>query len=367
MPGDPIPNLLSLRGGRGGRSGRGRGRGTGPPGFPSRITEDQAIQGTDDDAAASRLSAVSLGYLDDRFAQYFVDSHMGPPPRRLPIINRGTYTRTCALDRLVDSFLAEGDTSLPDQSNERQIISLGAGTDTRIFRIFAGRARHNLTYHELDFPITVSKKSRLVQAIPPMRQLFGEQVSEPDGSWSCRPPVGGEYYCHAIDLRELPQRGPSQLKGLKTGVPTLLISECCLCYLETSAAESTIQWFADQVPNLAAVVYEPIRPNDPFGKMMVSNLAARRIRMPTLESYPLPVDQESRLRSAGFEHTNAQTIEAVWTKWTSPEEKERLDGLEGLDEVEEWQLLASHYIVAWAWRGKGFDSWHGIHDDSRTR
>ncbi|KAM0276223.1 hypothetical protein ACHAQH_006946, partial [Verticillium albo-atrum] len=274
-----------------------------------------------------------------------------------------TYTRTCALDRIVDMFLAEKDTSLPDQTNDRQIISLGAGTDTRIFRIFAGRACHNLTYHELDFPITVAKKSQLVQVVPPMRRLLGEQTSEPDGSWSCQPACGGEYYCHGIDLRELPGRGPSQLRGLKMGVPTLLISECCLCYLETSAAENIVQWFADKIPNLAAVVYEPIRPNDPFGKMMVTNLAARRITMPTLENYPQPADQEARLRAAGFEHTNAQTIESVWEKWISPQERERVDGLEGLDEVEEWQLLADHYVVAWAWRGKGFDDWHGIGND----
>lgn len=46
------------------------------------------IQGTDTDAAVSRLSAVELGYLDDLYARYFVQSS-GPGDRRLPIINRG--------------------------------------------------------------------------------------------------------------------------------------------------------------------------------------------------------------------------------------------------------------------------------------
>lgn len=85
--GNSIPNLLSLRGTRAGRLGRSRGR----VGRAAGPDPDQAIQGTDDDAAGSRLSAVSVGYLDDPFAQYFVDSGMGPPPRRLPIINRGKY------------------------------------------------------------------------------------------------------------------------------------------------------------------------------------------------------------------------------------------------------------------------------------
>ncbi|KAG7107929.1 Casein kinase I 1 like protein [Verticillium longisporum] len=135
---------------------------------PRTTTPTRYFLCTDDDAAASRLSAVSLGYLQDSFAQYFVETQASLAPRRLPIINRGTYTRTCALNQLVDSFLAEDDRSFPNQSKERQIISLGAGTDTRIFRIFGGRACHNLTYHELDFPVTVTKKSRLDPSLDTM-------------------------------------------------------------------------------------------------------------------------------------------------------------------------------------------------------
>ena len=91
-----IPNLLSLRGpGRGGGSARGRGSGGGL-GRGGRLNpaaaHDATIQGTDTDAAVSRLSAVSAGYLDDPYAQYFVQSLDGPPARRLPIINRGVYS-----------------------------------------------------------------------------------------------------------------------------------------------------------------------------------------------------------------------------------------------------------------------------------
>lgn len=89
MSGNPIPNLLSLRGARGGRVGRGRGRGPGGGPSSSGPTHDQTIQGTDDDAAGSRLSAVNVGYLADSYAHFFVDNINGPPPRRLPIINRG--------------------------------------------------------------------------------------------------------------------------------------------------------------------------------------------------------------------------------------------------------------------------------------
>lgn len=85
MSGPSLPNLLHSRGQRGGRPvRRGRGGISSGPAHP-----DDVIQGTDTDAAVSRLSAVDMGYLDDPYAEYFVQSALGPGGRRLPIINRG--------------------------------------------------------------------------------------------------------------------------------------------------------------------------------------------------------------------------------------------------------------------------------------
>lgn len=91
MAAPSIPNLLSLRGTSGGGRGRGRSRGSGRGGHSnaasSQAQHDATIQGTDTDAAISRLSAVQLGYLEDPFAPYFV--HGQALSRRLPLINRG--------------------------------------------------------------------------------------------------------------------------------------------------------------------------------------------------------------------------------------------------------------------------------------
>lgn len=89
MSASQIPNLLTSRGGprsRGGGRGHGRGQ---PHAGPSHLPRDNDldIQGTDTDAAVSRLSAVNLGYLSDPYASYFVS---GPGTRRLPVINRGS-------------------------------------------------------------------------------------------------------------------------------------------------------------------------------------------------------------------------------------------------------------------------------------
>ncbi|KXX83438.1 Leucine carboxyl methyltransferase 1 [Madurella mycetomatis] len=334
MSAPSIPNLLTLRGGA---SGRGRGRGRGGPsrsGVPasgpesgSGASHDATIQGTDTDAAVSRLSAVELGYLSDPFARLFVQA---PPPspgvgRRLPIINRGTYARTTAIDTLVDRFLA---TTNPDEP--RQIVSLGAGTDTRSLRLFASQRHRNLAYHEIDFPAITARKQVIIR---------NNSVTN------------NTLTIHGLDLRHLP---PS-LPNLSSSRPTLLLSECCLCYLTPSTSASLVAFFASFCSSsLALVLYEPILPHDPFGRMMVSNLAARGIVMPTLEAYPTVADQARRLREAGFEHVRCETVDGIWEGWVSQGEKERVDGLEGgLDEVEEWRLLAGHYVVAWGWRGKG--------------
>ena len=48
------------------------------------------IQGTDNDASLSRLSAVQMGYLEDVFAPTLTPSGGGSSgSRRFPIINRG--------------------------------------------------------------------------------------------------------------------------------------------------------------------------------------------------------------------------------------------------------------------------------------
>ncbi|KAI1850130.1 hypothetical protein JX265_003501 [Neoarthrinium moseri] len=358
MSAPQIPNLLSLRG-RGGARGRGaRGRG----GFASPAgpgSHDTVIQGTDTDASVSRLSAVDLGYLEDPYARYFVQQNAGPPTRRLPIINRGTYTRTSALDRLVSTFLFGGNRG---DGEKRQIISLGAGTDTRPFRLFSRPETRGLIYHEIDFPAIAAKKRATVQSIPVLRSIITISSELADGTWGNQSLANeSSYYCHGRDLRDFAQSTPPSLPGIESGIPTLIISECCLCYLQPSEAKSVISHFTSLVSSAALVVYEPVRPSDPFGRQMVSNLAARRIQMPTLELYPEVTDQQTRLSEAGFQDgTKASTVEDIWRKWIPADEKERVDQLEGLDEVEEWELLAGHYVVAWGWRGQGFEGWKDL-------
>ena len=294
----------------------------------------------------------------------------------------GTYCRTIAIDRLVDQFLESSppvhDSTSEPKRQKKQIISLGAGTDTRYFRLRKAGKTNDLIYHEFDFPdvarlkhVTVRKNASLQDD---NEELFEEEVDgETRWGFKSRPttptgPTKGQrasdhvkYGFHPLDLRSLPSTPLSSIIALETDIPTLLISECCLCYLPTQTTSQIIQHFQSSIENLGIILYEPIGPNDAFGQMMKQNLRARGLSMPTVAAFEDLDAQRGRMRSAGFgSGWDAIDIEGVWERWVVGSEKERVDALEGLDEVEEWLVLARHYAVVWGWKGMGFGGWNGV-------
>lgn len=379
MAAPQIPNLNTLR--TGGGRGRGRGRGLVPIDGPAssnsdaeKAARDAIVQQTDSDASVSRLSAVQLGYLEDPFAELFVPSKS---QRRYPIINRGTYVRTRGIDNLVDHFLSDHLTT------KKQIVSLGAGSDTRFFRImqrgYAGLYSHepnlrtNLAYHEFDFPENVAKKKDVICRTPILCGLIGTPFfSVGDGV------DGPNYHLHAIDLRSLDAEAPTPqaLHDIDPSLPTLLISECCLVYLEPVLADKAVRYFTQHLFSpttpIGMILYEPIHPNDAFGKVMVANLADRGIVMQTLRKYGSLDAQAARTKAYGFDDSGGSDVNELWQQGVDEQEKARVARLEMVDEIEEWELLAGHYCVVWAWRDGGdnthvWDGWKRLGMQTRTR
>ncbi|KAF2477810.1 leucine carboxyl methyltransferase 1 [Lindgomyces ingoldianus] len=358
MSSEEIPDLRTLLTTRRGGLSRGRGRGRGPSGASLHENDalvDHAVQKTDADAAGFRLSSVQLGYLEDAYAKLFATQ---PAVRRPPLINRGTYVRTSAIDLLVHKFLSLS----PDQP--KQIVSLGAGTDTRYFRLRDRYPDLQLTYHEIDFPANTTAKLAAIQKHP---QLYTKLSSKRSPDPLSLAPGATSFYSsaynlHALDLRFLATLSddaqPHQLPHLDPSIPTLILSEMCLVYLQPSTVSTVLSAFLHKyIPAptpLSLVLYEPILPHDAFGRMMTSNLAHRNISLPTLAAFPLLRDQRQRLRGYGFCHgSRAADTEFIWREWVSDEEKERIAGLEMLDEQEELNMLLRHYCIAWGWRDSG--------------
>jgi [phosphatase 2A protein]-leucine-carboxy methyltransferase len=304
----------------------------------------------------------------------------------------GTYVRTTAIDRLVSRFLDESDGTKPPR--KKQIISLGAGSDTRAFRLFASRPSLSIVYHELDFPVNTAAKIKAIQASPLLRKTLG--VTDDGESETIISATGDafhsqSYHIHPMDLRTLvlprPQATNEEafssttdikdiLPGIEDHLPTLLLSECCLIYLPPEEAIGVLEFFTNHLLHKSSsdstpfglVLYEPIRPDDPFGKTMVSNLATRGIQLQTLHRYASLAAQKQRLNDHGFHSgQGAADIDFIWQHWVSEVEKERVAALEMLDEIEEWRLLAQHYCVAWGWSQNDgnenmrvFDGWKRI-------
>jgi [phosphatase 2A protein]-leucine-carboxy methyltransferase len=240
----------------------------------------------------------------------------------------------------------------------KQIVSLGAGTDTRYFRLVASNPSLSLIYHEIDFPVNTTAKISTIKQTPPLLSILSAHSGDPD---SILIAANGEslkspkFNIHAIDLRTISPTSIPNIPNLQRDAPTLILSECCLIYLSPEHNSQILSAFTEHLlpppTPLALVMYEPIRPNDAFGRTMVANLASRGIHLQTLQKFENLAAQRSRLKSYGLAASqNAADTEYIWRRWVSEEEKVRVANCEMLDEIEEWVLLARHYCVVWGFR-----------------
>lgn len=354
------------------------------------LRKDKVVQSTDLDALSSKFSAVQRGYLEDEFIDVFVAgirqsaASQGPGSARrsasqfqpkLPLINRGTFVRHYAVDVLVNRFLAA---KKPGQ--RVQIISLGAGSDTRPFTLWSKEPeyRNEVLYHEIDFPVSVERKrgvivqdsrlrdvvglgegdfekeaeSNTLSAVSPQNDTLQKVVlSQQKQPFQPSPPSSSSlhtsrYHLHGIDLRDI---GPGfTLEGSDPSLPTLVISECCLCYLEPDQAKQVVSWITSSFRDSTIVMYEPLSGQDQFGQVMIENLASRGISIPSMTRFPSLESQIERFKSAGYTDVLATSMDVIHDSWLSTDDQRRIHSLEFLDEREELMLLLRHYCVVWA-------------------
>uniref|UniRef100_A0A2P2LLL1 [phosphatase 2A protein]-leucine-carboxy methyltransferase n=1 Tax=Rhizophora mucronata TaxID=61149 RepID=A0A2P2LLL1_RHIMU len=105
-----------------------------------------AVQATNDDASASKLSCIQKGYMKDDYIHLFVRRSV----RRSPIINRGYFARWAAFRKLLFQFLDCEVCTTEKGHVKKQILSLGAGFDTTYFQL-KDEGKAPFLYVELDF------------------------------------------------------------------------------------------------------------------------------------------------------------------------------------------------------------------------
>lgn len=323
---------------------------------------DASIQATCSDAANCKASCMHQGYLEDPFISCFVRRI----ERKEPLIHRGYFARVSVLDELIQRFLTSQDnippsspshSHSPPSSPRSQLVILGAGHDTTVFRFMTkGLLKLNTTrVFEVDFPEICSAKLSAMSRHPILYTTLGltkatfQQSVSADMTGLFHPTLCPYYALLSCDLREMDAVIETLLSaGMDQSCPTLFVSECVLIYLDPVYSEALISWASSAFEHVGFVLYEQILPNDNFGQMMLSNLEHRGCPLRSLTTFPSITSQIERFRQKGYNRVECIDMNEAYYHFIHPSDRTAIERLELFDEVEEFHLMQAHYCVVLA-------------------
>lgn len=326
---------------------------------------DARTQFTASDAMICKFSSSSKGYFEDPFLLKMIhkDASLSTKPQQLkkpPIINRGYYARVQSIHQIIDKFI-----NAPEFENglRKQIISLGSGFDTLSLQLLQ-RGDKDLHIYEVDFEEIIQQKVKTFLSEPSIERL----LKSPEQNKNSDSAKSGIYLDHekakydfdklhflSGDLRNSDEvLSELQEAGLEIRAPTLILTECVLVYIKKQESESLCSAFSGLLDNCCWVTYDMVTPTDTFGKTMLKNLTTARFSIPGFIDYPTLESQEGRFLENGWDQAKSVTMFSVYNDQISPAERHRIARLEIFDEIEEWQMLMSHYTLTVAGKGSFF-------------
>jgi tRNA wybutosine-synthesizing protein 4 len=275
-----------------------------------------------------------------------------PHIRRSPIIHRGYFARSECFAKVLELFL-ERTSGAPS----RQVVFLGPGYDTSPLIPYV-RGEENVFTFEVDFPDIMSKKVELYRAEADIVSLLEKGPREGASEETADPTTSssivkmGPLSFIAQDLRSA-QLVVSDLvaAGLRGDVPTLVLSECVLVYVPKTEVLDLCARLGSLLQDAVWLTYDMITPNDLYGRNMIKNLEAAGFGIPGIKDFPTLDQQKSRFLETGWGDARSCTMQHYFDKVMPAAQKARVCVLELLDEVEEFNLLMSHYSLTIACKG----------------
>jgi tRNA wybutosine-synthesizing protein 4 len=167
----------------------------------------------------------------------FLHSFVPNFKRRAPLINRGYWLRTRAIESRVESFLTrEGGTGC------KAVVNLGCGYDALPFRMRTKGLGVNL-FIDVDYPDLISRKSRIIATDPLFKGLIGEKWHI-SGRVDCVELESDWYRTIGCDLGDLQKLDRVLEERLLASESILFVAEVSITYMPYQKADALLKWSA---------------------------------------------------------------------------------------------------------------------------
>lgn len=324
--------------------------------FKEMHSEDISAVSTASDALTCKVSTVKAGYYEDKYLERMCmnisRAHCGYT-KKSPMIHRGYYARVKVVGHYFNQFMNFCD-------GVCQLLVLGCGYDTLGLNS-CEKYGSRLNVFEVDFHSVIQKKAYAIEndnhLNAPLFHHRSQKFSNDNHLVSAIEAhqygyrIGGIRYITA-DLRDSSSViDMLRLAEFDTSLPTFILTECVLVYMQKSLAEKLVCDISNFVQEAVWVSYDMTNPHDPYGRMMQHNLATAGIHVYGLTDYPTFQSLSDRFVNCQWDKCETHSMLKLYERLVDKDDRNRIIHLEIFDEIEEWNMLMNHYGLTIASKG----------------